>query len=313
MLNKIFYTLKPAIPRRFQIFLRRQLIHYKMKNNKRIWPIDPKAGETPRDWQGWPDNKKFALLLSHDVDTQRGHDNCLRLMEIEKSLGFRSCFNIVPEKYRFSMEVIETLKGNGFEVCVHGLKHDGKLFRSRKIFNKRAERINYYLKMWDSIGFTSPSMHHNLEWMHALNIQHATTTFDTDPFEPQPHSIRTIFPFWVSNSRNPQGGYVELPLTLPQDHLLFVILQNKYIDIWKKKIDWIAEKGGMVLVNTHPDYMNFNERIVGLEEYFAKYYREFLEYIKTIYKDQYWHVVPNELANFWKSNMVDHSLIRLSQ
>ena len=45
---------------------------------------------------------------------------------------------------------------------------------------------------------------------------------------------------------------------MPQDHLLFVILQEKNIDIWKRKLDWIAEKGGMALLNTHSDYMSFD-------------------------------------------------------
>ena len=35
------------------------------------------------------------------------------------------------------------LYDNGFEVGVHGLNHDGKLFFSRKIFNERAKRINF--------------------------------------------------------------------------------------------------------------------------------------------------------------------------
>ncbi len=75
--------------------------------------------------------------------------------------------------------------------------------------------------------------------------------------------------------------------------------------IWKEKLDWIVEKGGMSLLNSHPDYMNFNENKAGLEKYPVKYYREFLEYIKTRYKDQYWHALPAEVTSFWKSNMVD--------
>ena len=95
-----------------------------------------------------------------------------------------------------------------------------------------------------SVGFRSPSMYHNLELLHHLNIEYDASTFDTDPFEPQPDGMATIFPFWVS-SQDPQKGYVELPYTLPQDFLLFVLLQEKNIDIWKKKLDWIVDHGGM--------------------------------------------------------------------
>jgi hypothetical protein len=53
-----------------------------------------------------------------------------------------------------------------------------------------------------------------------------------------------------------QGGYVEIPYTLVQDFTLFTLMREQSIDIWKKKLDWIVQKGGMALLNTHPDYIN---------------------------------------------------------
>ena len=133
------------------------------------------------------------------MDTKAGHDNCRKLMDIEESLGFRSSFNFVPEKYPVSKELREEIIARGFEVGVHGLNHDGKLFSSKKIFEQRARKINQYLANWGATGFSSPSMHRNLNWMHALDITHATSTFDTDPFEPMPDGVKTIFPFFVQN------------------------------------------------------------------------------------------------------------------
>jgi hypothetical protein len=78
------------IPRRLQIFLRRQIARYKRRKYSHIWPIDPASNKPPDGWTGWPDGKKFALLLCHDVDTQQGHDHCLKLAELEANLGFRS-------------------------------------------------------------------------------------------------------------------------------------------------------------------------------------------------------------------------------
>jgi len=308
-LNKIFYTIKPLVPRKLQIFLRRRMVTYKCKKYSHIWPIDPHTATAPKGWQGWPDNKKFALIISHDVDTQEGHDKCYPLMEIEERLGFRSSFNIVPEKYPVSEGLINDLKNRGFDVCAHGLNHDGKLFFSKKIFDCRAKRINHYLQKWGAKGFTSPSMLCNLDWMHALDISHSTSTFDTDPFEPQQHPVKTIFPFWVKNAsaiqRYPNqrpSGYLELPYTLPQDFTLFILMKEKNIHIWKKKLDWIARNGGMALFNSHPDYMNFNEQKNGPEEYSVTHYTEFLEYIKSKYKDQYWHVLPRDMVHFWQQN-----------
>jgi hypothetical protein len=300
-LNRIFYTIKPLIPRRLQLYLRRQIAQYKRKKYNHIWPIDPDAGKPPKGWKGWPDNKKFALVLTHDVDTKKGHDRCYNLMELEEKLGFCSSFNFVPERYSVSKGLRNDLIDKGFEVGVHGLKHDGKLFSNKEVFQKRAIKINQYLKDYNAVGFRSPAMHNNLEWLHELNLEYDASTFDTDPFEPQSDGVGTIFPFWVQGASN-QRGYVELPYSLPQDFTLFIIMEEKTTKIWKEKLAWIVEKGGMALFNTHPDYMNFSGRKSTVEEYPAEYYAEFLEYIKRRYEGQYWHVLPMEISSFFKSH-----------
>lgn len=272
---------------------------------KEVWPIDKEAIKQPEGWQGWPDQKKFALILTHDVDTVKGQQKCQNLAEIEKSLGFRSSFNFVPERYIVSSELRQNLIEYGFEVGVHGLNHDGKLYQSKDTFLNRAVLINKYLETWESVGFRSPAMHHNLDWIHYLKIQYDSSTFDTDPFEPQPDGMKTIFPFWVKSPTFTKG-YVELPYTLPQDFTLFILMQEKTIDVWKRKLDWIAKKNGMALLNVHPDYMYFSKANSNKMEYPASYYNEFLLYVKTKYNNQYWNVLPRELAYFFKDNYVYH-------
>jgi hypothetical protein len=299
--QNIYYYLKPFIPRPLQILLRRNIILNKLKRFSKVWPIDPEARHAPKDWTGWPHGKRFAFILTHDVDTMRGHEQCKQLMNMEKCLGFRSSFNIVPRRYVVSPQLIYELKKDSFEVGVHGLYHDGKLYNSRALFNERAIHINTYLKTWGAVGFRSPAMHHRLDWLFDLNILYDASTFDTDPFEPQPDGVRTIFPFWVE-SVSYQKGYVELPYTLPQDFTLFVLMKEESIDIWKRKLDWIVENGGMVLLNCHPDYMNFKDGCMVKEGYPSGFYQEFLEYVKQRYDGLYWHVLPKEIASFWESN-----------
>ncbi|MCP3930150.1 MAG: hypothetical protein GY705_13745 [Bacteroidetes bacterium] len=301
MIKRIFYNLRPWIPRRLQIELRRIVVNYQRQKFSHVWPIDPSAGKPPKNWSGWPEKKKFALVLSHDVDTQIGHDNCRHLMNLEIEMGFRSSFNFVPERYTVSRKLRNEIVDKGFGICVHGLKHDGKLFSSKKIFQQRAGRINHYLEEWGTKGFTSPSMHRNLLWMHYLNIEFDTSTFDTDPFEPQPEGINTVFPFWVIG-KSEADGFVELPYTLPQDFTLFVLMQEKGIDIWKKKLDWLFQKGGMALLNTHPDYMCFNGKNASIQTYPSEYYENFLKYVKNRYEGQYWAGLPREISDFCKSN-----------
>ena len=303
-LVKFYYFIKPLIPRSVQIWFRRQQISRNKDKYTNIWPIHPEAGKVPENFKGWPHNKKFAVVLSHDIDTLRGFNRCLQLMALDKQYGFCASFNFIPERYPLNTGIYPMIRSNGFEVAVHGLHHDGKLFQSYKTFHKRAQKINEYLNKWQSVGFNSPAMHHNLEWIHELNILYDCSTFDTDPFEPQPVGCQTIFPFWVDNP-DMTKGFIELPYTLPQDFTLFILMQEKSIDIWRKKIDWIAEKGGMLLLNTHPDYINFGQTKCLSEEYPARYYESFLRLLKEKYSNEYWNALPRQVAEFWKQEYVD--------
>ncbi|MBW8003366.1 MAG: hypothetical protein FVQ80_15360 [Planctomycetes bacterium] len=96
-----------------------------------------------------------------------------------------------------------------------------------------------------------------------------------------------------------ERSYIEIPYTLAQDHTIFIILQEESIALWCKKVDWIAEHGGMVFLKTHPDYMTFADRSKRRYEYPIQNYLDFLRYIETRYRGQYWHVLPCELAKFW--------------
>jgi glycosyltransferase involved in cell wall biosynthesis len=301
MSKNYYYFLKKIIPRSLQIYLRRLLISKTLFLQKDRWPIDQSCTRPPENWQGWPDGKQFALILTHDVENLRGLNKCRDLMKIEEELGFRSSFNFVAGDYEVPIDFINEIKSRGFEAGLHGLHHNGNIFRSKTVFSAHAIKIREFMKKWDAVGFRSPSMYHNLEMVHDLNIEYDASTFDIDPFEPQPDAAGTIFPFWVT-SKDGQKGYVELPYTLPQDFLLYILMRQKNIDIWKNKLDWIVKQGGMALFITHPDYMKFNNGKLNDDEFPAEYHREFLTHIKTKYRDQYWHTLPKNMARFWSSN-----------
>jgi len=293
---KAYYRVRSLIPKCVRTRLRQWLMHYQRSRCRNIWPINP-AVSTVAPWNSWPEGKKFAVVLTHDVETALGVEQCAQLMGIEEQLGFRSSFDFVPERYTTPTELRQRLKDRGFEVGVHGLLHDGRLYESKSLFMKRAERINHYLKSWGAVGFRSPSMHRNLDWLHELNILYDASTFDVDPFEPDKRALGTIFPAWVPPKEG-KSGYIELPYTLPQDSSLFLYLKEKDIRIWKGKTDWIAQHGGMVLINTHPDYMRFSPGSSANCTYPAEYYSQFLEYILTEYEGDYWHALPREIAAF---------------
>ena len=297
-----YYVFKPLIMRRIQIYLRRLIAERKTKTVGHLWPIDERAGKKPDNWPGWPDRKKFAFVLTHDVERPDGIEKCLQLMEIDKKHGFRSSFNFVPHDYNVPRDLRKQLTDEGFETGVHGLNHKGNMFRNRVLFERQSAQINKYLKEWGATGFRAPSMYHNLEWILELDIEYDSSTFDTDPFEPQSNGVGTIFPFSVDGNHS-RPGYIELPYTLPQDFLLFIILRQKNIETWKKKLDWIVEKGGMANLIIHPDYINFGDSKGLFEKYPVCYYTDFLDYIKYRYEGQYWQPLPRDLSRYYNSFM----------
>src|SRR5271155_2263153 len=237
LVNTLYYLVKPLMPWRLRVALRRRRAQSRRIAYANKWPIDEQAGTTPSGWPGWPENKRFSLVLTHDVEGNKGLARVEQVMALESKYDFRSSFYFVPEReYRVSSSLRRSIEENGFEVGVHGLRHDGKLYRSKAEFASRAARIREYLRDWNACGFRSPLMQHRLEWQHLLGVEYDGSTFDTDPFEPEPDGAETIFPFWVSG---PAGnGYVELPYTLAQDFTMFVILGEQDINIWKQKLDW---------------------------------------------------------------------------
>jgi len=318
--HRIYYGLKTFVDRSIRLGIRRWFATRKRKEVRDVWPIVPASERRPADWLGWPDGKQFALVLTHDVEGKEGLGKCRELMRLEQERGFCSSFNFIPEgDYKVPSELRDELVRNGFEVGIHDLKHDGRLFLSRRDFSHKAARINRYLRDWNAAGFRSGFMLHKLDWLHELDIQYDASTFDTDPFEPQPEGRHTIFPFWVpapvarKSEANSTGtncypsstcdrlraGYVELPYTLPQDFTLFLLLREQTPDIWLQKIDWIAKHGGMALVNVHPDYLCLDGATPKAMEYPSTHYKALLDHVRERYEGVFWNTTPRKVAQFF--------------
>lgn len=301
---KVYYFIKPILPRWMVLLLRKSRARRRRQEFDREWPIDERAGEVPPRWPGWPNGKRFAVALTHDVEGPAGVRKIARVADLERSLGYRSSFNLVPADPSVTPEVRAQIVAAGNEVGVHGWKHDGKLVFSRKNFERYANPIRGVLASWGAVGFRAPFMHRKLSWFHELGIQYDSSTFDSDPFEPEPDGVQTIFPYWVSCGKD--TGYVELPYTVVQDFTLFEVLGEKTIDLWKKKVDWIADRGGMVLVNTHPDYMAFTDSDPEAV-YPAAHYGELLSYLRERYGNSFWHALPREVADYYKEVVPVHA------
>jgi peptidoglycan/xylan/chitin deacetylase (PgdA/CDA1 family) len=294
-----YYTVKPALPRRLQLALRRAYAHRQAAREFPAWPIEPllvdrqeaelrelvlaSGADAVPIVNYWPLRKRFACALTHDVEGPRGIENIERVLEVERRQGFVSSWNFVAESYDIPDGVFDLLRAGGCEVGLHGITHDGRLFQSRAQFESHLPKIGAYARAWGAEGFRSPATGRNAEWMHELPVAYDSSFPDSDPFEPQPGGCCSIFPFWF-------GDVIELPITLLQDHTLFEILRERSIGPWVRKSEWIAAHHGLITLITHPDYLADDELLV--------LYESFLAYLRA--QDGCWHALPREVAAWWR-------------
>jgi peptidoglycan/xylan/chitin deacetylase (PgdA/CDA1 family) len=288
----LFYRVKPAIPRRAQMSLRRSIARRQRQRHEARghfprWPIEPLLVEQRGDGLPmlghWPGEHRFAYVLTHDVEGPRGLENIDRLLEAERAHGMVSAWFLVADDYPVDQAVLQAIKDAGGEIGLHGLHHDGRLFQSREHFERQLPRIHHYLREWGAEGFRSPSTHRNAAWMPELGASYDSSFPDTHPFDAQPGGCCSILPYFL-------GDLVELPITLPQDHTLFELLREPDIALWRKKATWIAEHGGLVTVLVHPDYALTADRL--------RHYDELLAFLAGL--DGGWHALPRDVARWWR-------------
>lgn len=306
-MKRWYYQLKPFIPRSLTRIMRRIYSGETKKEFQLGWPTEKRyvrfLWETLRQviilmgWNQvsfinfWPEKYHYALVLTHDIETATGQAYVRQVAELEIDNGLRSSFNFIPERYPLDHALIGWLREHGFEIGVHGLKHDGKEFFDKHTFSERAKKINRYMKELHASGFRAPLTHRNPAWMQELEIGYDASFFDTDPFEPIPGGVMTIWPFFL-------GRFIEMPYTLVQDYSLINIVGEKTPRIWLEKVDFIRDHHGMALINTHPDYLMESENI--------QIYIDFLKEMKR--HNAVWNALPAEAAVWWRTRSEAHPL-----
>ncbi len=300
--KRFYYQIKPLLPRSLRTFGRQ---HYRQNQEAHFplkWPVEDRYVRfqfqclaSVLEQRGldsipyinlWPEGQRYSFVLTHDIEEEQGATFVETVAALEERYGFRSLFNFVPERYPIDTGLLRDLKQRGFEIGVHGLKHDGKLFSSRVLFERRAAKINQYLHQWDAVGFRTPYTHRNPEWMQALDVEYDLSFFDTDPHEPLSGGTMSIWPFQL-------GKFVELPYTLTQDNTLANILRAETPALWTDKVDFLAQWHGMALVNIHPDYLR--------SKHCWTLYEDLLKNMQE--RTGYWHALPRDVARWWRQRM----------
>lgn len=213
-LKLIYYFLRPVIPRSCKWYFQKKWAkRIDGLSTRPMWPLPEISEDSKRI--NFPENQETSLVLTHDVDTKFGFENIKNVCEAEKRLGLKSSWNIIPHLYNIDESILKYLRNLGMEIGVHDWNHDGKLFSNKEIFNKRIKHINQTMKEWSTKGFRAGAAFHNDIWMQRFECEYDSSYYDTDPFQPLGGGCASIWPFML-------GQLVELPYTMPQDHVLFV-------------------------------------------------------------------------------------------
>ena len=296
---RTYYLLRPLIPRRIQIAMRRRFARAQALPDFPRWPAEPSIHDLYRrlyelarqvagvdvPWIGfWPGPASWAVVLTHDIETAAGRDAVSPIVDMEATAGFRSAWNVVPRRYAVDDAFVSSLTDRGCEVGLHGLFHDGRDLASRGHLIERLPEMRSVAERIGASGFRSPATQRAPALIGLLGFDHDSSYPDSDPYEPQPGGCATWLPFMIEDT-------VELPITLPQDHTLFVILQHRDERTWLDKVEDLRARGGMALVLTHPDYM--------LDPTIRSAYARLVAHLAGT--PDAWRALPSEVSAWWRA------------
>lgn len=236
----------------------------------------------------WPQGFRSCAIMTHDVEGSSGRDFCPKLMDIDESFGFYSAFQLVPEnRYSVPKSLLHRIVSRGFEVNVHDLKHDGRLYADYAEFLRRAKKINDYVREFDAEGFRSGSLYRNADWFAAFEFSYDMSLPNVAHLDPQRGGCCTVMPYFI-------GKIVELPLTATQDYTLFHILGDYSIGLWKEQIALILANHGLINFLVHPDY------IIGPRA--RDSYKALLGLLARLRMDGIiWTALPKDVARWWRA------------
>ena len=302
-LAAMYYAVRPILP----VPIRKHLQRWRLRDWERLpfprWPVDrtvdymmEKALLLTMKAQGvdrlpfiwfWPEGASSCAIMTHDVETEFGRALCPALMDLNDRFGVKASFQIIPEqRYEVTPEFLGSIRKRGFEVVIHDLNHDGRLFSDHGQFLERASKINAYGKKFDAQGFRAAILYRKQLWLDALDFAYDMSVPNVAHLDPQRGGCCTVMPYFV-------GKMLELPVTTIQDYSLFNILKDYSINLWKRQIELIMRSHGLISFIIHPDYVaQAREQSV---------FEALLGYLAQLRDEKaVWIATPGEVNVWWR-------------
>ncbi len=302
IIRRSYYFVRPMLSTKVRRIAQRRALAGWEKIAQPRWPVDTTVEELHRTalasamttaavervpiiWY-WPEGYRGAIAMTHDVEEAEGLAFSPELARIDKSFGFSTSFQVVPEvRYEVHEATLDEIRAQDCEISLHGLNHDGNLFSSREEFDRRAPKIAAYLEKFGGNGFRSPVMYRNPDWIADLPITYDMSMPNVGHLDPQRGGCCSVFPYML-------GDVVELPTTCTQDYTLFHVLDRYDLGLWHQQLDMIAAEYGLANFIVHPDYLDEPKAL-------ATYKALMAMLSERAEENNLWKASPTALATWW--------------
>lgn len=246
----------------------------------------------------WPNGKRYAVILNHDVDTEWGFKNDQGIQafrEIEEKKGFRSAWMVVGNLAAMGRSCLRDLLASGHEIGFHGPDHGHALaYLPEEEIRERLSRASSFLKDFNCLGFRSPSYHRTATLYRALEplIRYDMSMHDT--FEnvnspaPSLEGCSTCFPFRIEGTE-----ILEIPTTVTEDFVLEMKGRSPAhcLECQLGLIEKIKQRQGVVNLLTHPE-----PRLSAQSEWIQNYDNLLSKVAKEPFA---WVALPRDLYHWW--------------
>lgn len=248
----------------------------------------------------WPEGKEYAVVLTHDVDSDFAlrHRRALdRLRKTEEKVEARSAWLVVTKLLGTGLAALDDLYAAGHEIGFHGTRHDHRLaFLPPISLAERIKSASVLIERFRARGFRSPASLRTPAMFHALDgsFEYDMSMHDAISHPATPTSgtegCSTCHPFLIGGT-----DLLEIPTTVPEEWYceLRGLGPEETLQRQLEALDRVGARGGVANVLAHP------EPQLSLREPWLEVYRRLVERVAA--DERAWLVRPGDLNRHWRS------------
>ncbi|MFQ5414297.1 MAG: polysaccharide deacetylase family protein [Phycisphaerae bacterium] len=249
----------------------------------------------------WPDGKRFAAVVTFDVDTAYSfrHGAMTALADSLDGLEVKAAWMTVTKNLASIRPGVDDLHAAGHEIGFHGTLHDHRLaFLPCHEMRARLREGMGLLGGYDVKGFRSPSYLRTPGLYGALNgsvsydMSMHDRFFRTSGLTGVREGCGTCMPFVIAGT-----DVLEIPTTVPEDWNLELAGHTACtaLDRQRAAVGLIADRGGVANVVHHPE-----PHLSLRREWLAAFF-ELVAFLSADHTA--WVVRPREVDRHWRERM----------